>query len=50
MLGRGETYRRMSIILGIEQNQCNFGYFDIPMLMKAIHIMLNPQWYKGVKE
>jgi len=50
LLGRGEAYRRMSILLGIEQNQCHFGYFDIPMLMKAIHIMLNPQWYKGVKE
>lgn len=48
-LGRSECYRRMSILLRIEQRDCHFGHFDIPMLMKSIHILLNPRWYEGVK-
>ena len=49
LLSRTEAYRRMSLLLEIEQKDCHFGHFDIPMLMKAIHIMLNPKWFNEAR-
>lgn len=45
LLKRNEVYYRLSKRLGIEQKDCHFGHFDIPMLEKALEVLRVQYWY-----
>lgn len=45
-LSRSESYRRLSLLLDIEQKDCHFGHFDTEMLLISISILSNSEWYK----
>lgn len=36
---RRECYKRLAAALGIEENECHFGYFDIDMLLRALKVL-----------
>ncbi|KOP68932.1 hypothetical protein AMS62_03245 [Bacillus sp. FJAT-18019] len=44
---RRQAYSRMAERLGIPVNECHFGWFDKDLLIKAIDILQDPDWYKG---
>lgn len=46
MLNRNEAYRRLAILLGIKQQDCHFGHFSTDMLLKAMSILSQPNWYR----
>lgn len=43
---RGEAYQILANKLGIDLRDCHFGHFDTPMLLKAIVILSDPNWWK----
>lgn len=45
-ISRGRCYSIMAEKLGIETNDCHFGHFETPRLLKSLEILSNPSWYK----
>lgn len=46
-LKRGQAYKRLAKALDIPQNECHFGHFDEPMLIKAWNILKQPDWWEN---
>ncbi|PGT89808.1 zinc-finger-containing protein [Bacillus thuringiensis] len=44
-LHRSTAYMRLAGLLGIAVADCHFGHFQTDMLLKAIGILSNPNWY-----
>ncbi|MNW54956.1 hypothetical protein D3C74_325870 [compost metagenome] len=45
---REQAYGRLANVLGIPHVECHFGWFDKGMLHKALEILQQPSWYKGI--
>ncbi|MNO23023.1 hypothetical protein D3C76_128150 [compost metagenome] len=45
---REHAYGRLANVLDIPSNECHFGWFDKDLLIRALEILQQPGWYKGV--
>ncbi|USL16590.1 MULTISPECIES: zinc-finger-containing protein [Bacillus cereus group] len=48
ILNRTEAYKRLARLLGIKQEDCHFGHFEIDMLINAIKVLSDSNWYKQI--
>lgn len=48
ILNRTEAYKRLARSLGIKQEDCHFGHFEIDMLINAIKVLSDSNWYKQI--